>query len=46
MAIRQLLTDVVIVNGDGLTEPYEGDVLIEGDRIVQLGDVAPSTSPS
>ncbi|MCE2532095.1 MAG: amidohydrolase family protein, partial [Acidimicrobiia bacterium] len=34
--------DVVIVNGDGLTEPYEGDVLIDGDRIVQLGDVTPS----
>ena len=42
VAIRQLLTDVVIVNGDGRTEPYEGDVLIDGDRIVQLGDVASS----
>ena len=44
MPVRQLLTDVVIVNGDGLTEPYEGDVLIEGDRIAQLGDVAPSAA--
>ena len=42
MATRQLLTDVVIVNGDGRTAPYEGDVLIDGDRIVQLGDVGPS----
>ena len=42
MAGRQLLTDVVIVNGDGRTEPYEGDVLIDGDRIAQLGDVPPS----
>ena len=44
MAVRQLLTDVVIVSGDGLTEPYEGDVLIEGDRITQLGEVAPSAA--
>ena len=42
MAVRQLLTDVLIVNGDGLTEPYPGDVLLEGDRIVQLGDVTRS----
>ena len=44
MAIRQLLTGVLIVNGDGLTEPYEGDVLIDGDHVVQLGDVAPSAA--
>ena len=42
MPVTQLLTDVVIVNGDGRTAPFEGDVLIDGDRIVQLGDVAPS----
>ena len=44
MAVRQLLTDVVIVNGDGLTEPYEGDVLIDGDRITQIGDVTPGAA--
>ena len=44
MAVRQLLTDVVIVNGDGLTEPYEGDALIDGDRVVQLGDVTPGAA--
>ena len=42
MPATQLITDVVIVNGDGRTEPFEGDVLIDGDRIAQLGDVAPS----
>ena len=42
MPVTQLLTDVVIVNGDGRTAPFEGDVLIDGDRIVQLGDVASS----
>ncbi len=44
MGIRQLLTGVRIVTGDGFTEPYEGDVLLEGDRIVQLGDVTPSAA--
>ncbi|MCY3560356.1 MAG: amidohydrolase family protein [bacterium] len=44
MALRQLLSDVVIVNGDGLTEPYEGDALIDGERIVGLGDVAASAA--
>ena len=42
MTVRQLLTGVLIVNGDGLTEPYEGDLLIEGDRVAALGEVAPS----
>ena len=44
MAACQLLTDVVIVNGDGRTEPYEGDVLIDGDRIGHLGDVPASAA--
>lgn len=37
--MRQLIRDALIVNGDGVTDPYPGDVLIEGDRIAALGDV-------
>ena len=40
--MRQLISDVVIVNGDGRTEPYEGDALIDGDRIAHLGSVPPT----
>ena len=40
--MRQLVKGAVIVNGDGLTEPYEGDALIDGDRIAHLGSVPPS----
>jgi len=36
---RQLIRNALIVNGDGLTPPYPGDVLIEDDRIVALGSV-------
>jgi N-acyl-D-amino-acid deacylase len=35
-----LITDAWIVTGDGVTKPYPGDVLIEGDRIVALGEVS------
>jgi N-acyl-D-amino-acid deacylase len=37
--MRQLLTDVRIVTGDGETPPFPGDVLLDGDRIARLGDV-------
>ena len=40
--MRQLIRDALIVNGDGVTEPFAGDVLIEGDRIAALGDVPQS----
>ena len=43
-AVRQLITDALIVTGDGVTEPYRGDVLIDGDRIVHLGEVPPSAA--
>ena len=37
--MRQLIRNAQIVNGDGRTPPYSGDVLIENDIIVRLGDV-------
>ena len=40
--MRQLITDALIVTGDGQTEPYRGDALIDGDVIVRLGEVSPS----
>jgi N-acyl-D-amino-acid deacylase len=39
---RQLIRDAQIVNGDGRTAPYAGDVLIENDVIVALGAVSPT----
>ena len=42
--MRQLITDALIVNGDGATEPYRGDALIDGDRVVHLGEVPPSAA--
>ena len=39
---RQLIRDALIVNGDGRTAPFPGDVLIDDDRIVALGAVSPS----
>ena len=42
--VRQLITDALIVNGDGGTEPYRGDALIEGDVVVRLGSVPPSAA--
>jgi N-acyl-D-amino-acid deacylase len=40
--MRQLIRNGSIVNGDGYTQPYAGDVLIEGDRIAHLGAVPAS----
>ncbi len=40
--MRQLIRDALVVVGDGVTEPFGADVLIEDDRIVELGDVSPS----
>jgi len=37
--MRQLITEALIVNGDGTTPPFAGDVLLEGDRIARLGVV-------
>ena len=37
---RQLIRNASIVNGDGRTPPYPGDVLIDGDRIAALGAVS------
>ena len=42
--MRQLITDALIVTGDGVTEPYAGDALIDGDRVVHLGEVPPSAA--
>lgn len=39
--MRQLIRDARIVNGDGHTPPYAGNVLIEDDVIARLGDVPP-----
>ena len=40
--VRQLITDALIVTGDGAAEPYRGDALIDGDLVVHLGEVPPS----
>jgi len=37
--VRQLIRNALIVNGDGLTPPAAGDVLIDGECIAFLGDV-------
>ena len=37
--MRQYIRDATIVNGDGYTPPFLGDVLIENDRIVGLGSI-------
>ena len=42
--MRQLITDALIVTGDREAEPYAGDVLIDGDRIVRLGQVPPGAA--
>jgi len=42
--MRQLIRDARIVNGDGRTAPFEGDVLIDGDRVAWLGSVPRSES--
>ncbi|MCY4175870.1 MAG: hypothetical protein OXD37_06005 [Acidimicrobiaceae bacterium] len=43
-SMRQLITDALIVVGDGWSEPFRGDALIDGDRIAHLGDVPPSAA--
>ncbi|HET9596298.1 MAG TPA: hypothetical protein VFP65_11990 [Anaeromyxobacteraceae bacterium] len=40
--MRQLVRGARIVTGDGRTPPFEGDVLLDGDRIAHLGSVPPS----
>ena len=37
--MRQLIRNALIVTGDGQTEPYPGDALIDGERIAHLGRV-------
>ena len=36
---RQLIRNATIVTGDGITPPYRGDALIDGERIVHLGAI-------
>lgn len=38
--MRQLISDALIVCGDGVSAAYRGDVLIENDRIVEIGCVS------
>jgi N-acyl-D-amino-acid deacylase len=40
--MRQIIRNALIVNGDGVTEPRAGDILIENDRIVALGSLQTS----
>ena len=42
--MRQLITDALIVTGDGATEPCRGDALIDGDVVVHLGSVPASAA--
>ena len=44
--MRQLIRNARIVNGDGHTPPFAGDVLIENDCIVRIGDVPPADAAS
>ena len=44
--MRQLIRNAHIVNGDGHTPPFAGDVLIENDCIVRIGDVPPADAAS
>ena len=37
--MRQLIRNALIVNGDGITPPFEGDVLIDAERIAFVGNV-------
>jgi len=43
---RTLIRDARIVNGDGRTPPFPGDVLIDDDRIVALGAVSATQAAS
>jgi N-acyl-D-amino-acid deacylase len=38
--MRQIIRNAQIVNGDGRTAAFPGDVLIDGDRIARLGAVS------
>jgi N-acyl-D-amino-acid deacylase len=40
--MRQLIQGARLVLGDGQTPPFEGDVLLEGERIARLGSVPAS----
>jgi N-acyl-D-aspartate/D-glutamate deacylase len=40
--LRHVIRDALIVTGDGVTPPFPGDVLVDGDRIAALGVVARS----
>jgi len=40
--MRQLVRGARIVTGDGEAPPFEGDVLLDGDRVARLGAVAHS----
>ncbi len=40
--MRQLVRHALIVNGDGVTPPYAGDVLIDGETIAAIGAVNPA----
>jgi N-acyl-D-amino-acid deacylase len=40
--MRWLVRDALIVNGDGRTPPFGGDVLVDGERVTHLGSVPPS----
>ncbi len=42
--MRQLITEALIVTGERGSEPCVGDVLIDGDRIVHMGQVPPSAA--
>ena len=42
--MRHLIRNALIVTGDGTTEPFAGDALIDGERIAHLGAVPPSAA--
>ena len=42
--MRYLIVDALIVTGQHGAEPHAGDVLIDGDRIVHLGEVPPTAA--
>jgi N-acyl-D-amino-acid deacylase len=44
--VKQLIRDALVVTGDGVTPPFAGDVLVEGDRVVHLGSVPGSEAAS
>jgi N-acyl-D-amino-acid deacylase len=42
--MRQLIRNALIITGDGETEPFAGDVLLDGERIAALGTVPPGAA--